>query len=479
MTEAVLLALTKIGNVLADETAQALVDKLSEKVNNLRNLKDKIEKIRKQLTIMNKVVRQIGTVYLSDEVVRSWVGEVRKVAYLVEDVMDKYSYYSLQMAEEWFLKKYFIKGSHYVLVFSQIANEVVKVESEIQQVIELKEQWLRPSQLVPDQLTEMERQRSQDSFPQLVKDDDLVGIEGYRRILTDWLYSDELESTVITVCGMGGLGKSTLVTNVYEREKINFPVHAWMVVSQTYTLDALLRKLLRKVGYGESQPTVNIEQMDVYDLKEKMKQMLKSRKCLIVLDDVWNQDVYFQMCDAFQNFNGSRIIITTRQSHVAALAPPTRRLDLQPLSKTHAFHLFCRRAFYSKKDYKCPEELVIVATSIVDRCQGLPLAIVSIGSLLSSRPETPYTWNQTYKQLRSELSKNDNIRAILNLSYHHLSGELRNCFLYCSLFPEDYPISRENLVRLWVAEGFVMSKGKSTAEEVREISWNYYSAICL
>ncbi|GJN13516.1 hypothetical protein PR202_gb00229 [Eleusine coracana subsp. coracana] len=468
MTEAVLLALTKIGNVLADETAQALVNRLSEKINNLRNLKDKIEKIRKQLTIMNKVVRQIGTVYLSDEVVRSWVGEVRKVAYRVEDVMDKYSYYSLQMAEEWFLKKYFIKGSHYVLVFSQIANEVVKVESEIQQVIELKEQWLHPSQLVPDQLTEMERQRSQDSFPQLVKDDDLVGIEGYRRMLTEWLYSDELDSTVITVCGMGGLGKSTLVTNVYEREKINFPVHAWMVVSQTYTLDALLRKLLRKVGYVEAQPTVNIEQMDVYDLKEKMKQRLKSRKCLIVLDDVWNQDVYFQMRDAFQNFNGSRIIITTRQSHVAALAPPTHRLDLQPLSKTHAFHLFCRRAFYSKKDYKCPEELVIVATSIVDRCQGLPLAIVSIGSLLSSRPETPYTWNQTYKQLRSELSKNDNIRAILNLSYHHLSGELRNCFLYCSLFPEDYPISRESLVRLWVAEGFVMSKGKSTAEEVAE-----------
>jgi disease resistance protein RPM1 len=468
MAEAVLLALTKIGNVLADETARALVAKLSEKISNLKNLEEKIEKIRKQLTTMNNVIRQIGTVYLSDEVVRGWIGEVRKVAYRVEDVMDKYSYYSLQMSEEFFLKKYFIKGSHYVLVFTEITEEVVKVEKEIQQVIELKEQWLHLSQLVPDQLTEMDRQRSQDSFPQLVKDEDLVGIEGYQRMLTEWLYSDELDSTVITICGMGGLGKSTLVTNVYEREKINFPVHGWMVVSQTYTLDALLRKLLRKVGQVEPQVSVNIETMDVYDLKETIKQRLGSRKCLIVLDDVWNQEVYFQMHDALQNLNGSRVIITTRQNHVAALAHPTRRLDLKPLTNTNAFDLFCRRAFYNKKDYKCPEELVNVATSITDRCQGLPLAIVSIGSLLSSRPQTEFVWNQMYKQLRSELSNNDNIRAILNLSYHHLSGELRNCFLYCSLFPEDYPISRESLVRMWVAEGFVLSKGKNTAEEVAE-----------
>jgi disease resistance protein RPM1 len=467
MAEAVLLALAKIGSVLADETAKAMLDKLSEKVNNLRDLDDKIRQIRMQLSAMNSVIRKIGMVYLTDEVVKGWIGEVRKLAYRVEDVMDKYSYHTLQMEEEWFLKRYFIKGSHYVLVFSQIAEEVVKIEKEINNVIELKKQWLHHSQLVPDQFVEMERQRSQDSFPLLVKDEDLVGIEDNRRTLTEWLYSDELDSMVITISGMGGLGKTTLVTNVYEREKINFPASAWMVVSQTYTMDALLRKLLMKVG-GEQQMSPNIDKLDVYDLKENIKQRLRSRKCLIVLDDVWDQEVYFQMSDSFQNLQASRIIITTRKNHVAALADPTRRLDLQPLSNIHAFELFCRRTFYNKKDHTCPNDLVEVATSIVDRCQGLPLAIVSIASLLSSRPRTYYIWNQMYNQLRSELSNNDHVRAILNLSYHDLSGDLRNCFLYCSLFPEDYPISRESLVRLWVAEGFVVSKENNTSEEVAE-----------
>ncbi|RCV37772.1 hypothetical protein SETIT_8G089200v2 [Setaria italica] len=467
MAEAVLLALAKIGSVLADETAKAMLAKLCEKVNNLRDLEAKIEQIRMQLSAMNSVIRKIGTVYLTDEVVRGWIGEVRKLAYRVEDVMDKYSYHTLQMEEEWFLKKYFIKGSHYVLVFSQIAEEVVKIEKEIQNVIELKKEWLHHSQLAPDQFMEMERQRSQDSFPLLVRDEDLVGIEDNRKTLTEWLYSDELDSTVITISGMGGLGKTTLVTNVYEREKINFPASAWMVVSQTYTMDALLRKLLMKLG-GEQQVSPNIDKLDVYDLKENIKQRLKNRKCLIVLDDVWDQEVYLQMSDSFQNLQASRIIITTRKNHVAALADPTRRLDLQPLSNTHAFDLFCRRTFYNKKDHTCPTDLVKVATSIVDRCQGLPLAIVSIASLLSSRPRTYYIWNQMYNQLRSELSNNDHVRAILNLSYHDLSGDLRNCFLYCSLFPEDYPISRESLVRLWVAEGFVVSKENNTSEEVAE-----------
>lgn len=112
MAEAVLLALTKIGNVLADQVAKDLLAKLSEKVNNLRDLDEKIEQMRMQLATMNNVIWKISMTCLTDEVVKGWIGEVRKVAYRVEDVMDKYSYYSVQMAEEWFLKKYFIKGSH-------------------------------------------------------------------------------------------------------------------------------------------------------------------------------------------------------------------------------------------------------------------------------------------------------------------------------------------------------------------------------
>lgn len=95
------------------------------------------------------------------------------------------------------------------MVFSDIAEEVVKLEKQIQQVIKLKEQWLHPSQLNPNQLAETGRPRSHDNFPYLVKDEDLVGIEDHKRLLAGWLYSDEPDRAVITVSGIGGLGKTT------------------------------------------------------------------------------------------------------------------------------------------------------------------------------------------------------------------------------------------------------------------------------
>jgi disease resistance protein RPM1 len=75
---------------------------------------------------------------------------------------------------------------------------------------------------------------------------------------------------------------------------------------------------------------------------------------LIVLDDVWEQQVYFQIRDAFQNLQANRIVITTWKDHVGALASSTHHLELQPLARHDAFELFCRRAFYNKKGHECP-----------------------------------------------------------------------------------------------------------------------------
>uniref|UniRef100_A0A0D9XQI8 Uncharacterized protein n=1 Tax=Leersia perrieri TaxID=77586 RepID=A0A0D9XQI8_9ORYZ len=168
---------------------------------------------------------------------------------------------------------------------------------------------------------------------------------------------------------------------------------------------------------------------------------------------------------------------------------------------TDSFKLFCRKAFLNSTDCECLQELQDVAMAIVEVCQGLPPAIISIGRLLSLRPKSEPAWRKLHDQLQGELAKYGHVQGILNMCYHELPGHLRNCFLYCSLFPEDYCISRESLVRLmvkcggdgggavghgalpggikdmcclctlvrlWVAEGFVEKKGRATAEEVGE-----------
>ncbi|XP_006662838.3 disease resistance protein RPM1-like isoform X2 [Oryza brachyantha] len=457
--EAVILAVSKIGSVLVEEATKAAITELSEKATNLKELPLKVEEMEKELKTMNNVIKQMSTEHLTDEIVKGWIADVRGLAHRVQDIMDKYSFHALKLEEENAVKKLFTR-TKYLTVFSEIAQEISNIETQIGNVVMRKKWWLKKSHYNANTLADIERKRSQDC---LLAPDDLVGIEDNRKLLTDWLYSGEQDNTIITVSGMGGLGKTALVNNVYEREKTNFKACVWIVVSQTYDVVDLLRKLVKKIG---SPQQTQLSDLDARDLKNKIKEMLKHGNFLIVLDDVWNREAYTQIVDAFPPCQGSCIIITTRQGDVAALAHPTRQLKLHPLEHSDAFDLFCRRAFY--KNYKCPQNLEKLGNDIVVRCQGLPLAIVSIGGLLSSLPPENHAWNETYKQLRSELTNNNHVQAILNLSYHDLPGDLRNCFLYCSLFPEDHQLSRETLVRLWVAEGFVVQNEENSPEEVAE-----------
>uniref|UniRef100_A0A0E0BGZ8 Uncharacterized protein n=1 Tax=Oryza glumipatula TaxID=40148 RepID=A0A0E0BGZ8_9ORYZ len=468
MAEAVLLALAKIGIILAEEASRAFISELSEEATNLKELPRNVKIIEKELNMMNGVIKDLGTSDIKKNVVKCWIAEVRKVAYRVEDVMDKYLYHAHQMQEEGKVKMFFTKGTKYTKIFKVVADEIVEIKDEIQHVNTLRSWPVAAENMRPQKGADIERHRPGGWLPELIKDEDLVGVEENRRKLTGWLYSNEPQSTVITVSGMGGLGKTTLVRNVYDREKVNFPNHAWVVVSQTYNVEDLLRQLLTKVADKEQSPPENMHKMDAYQLTEKIKEKLEDRKFLLVLDDVWDKEAYTQMRNAFQNLRTSRIVITTRKEDVASLAFEKCRLQLHPLGKTDSFNLFCRRAFNNRIDCKCPPKLKELATYIVQRCQGLPLAIVSMGSLLSSRQPTEYAWSQAYDQLSNEMSKNDHIRAILNLSYHDMPGDLRNCFLYCSMFPEDYSISRETIVRLWVAEGFAEKQDSSEPEDVAE-----------
>ncbi|CAL4988693.1 unnamed protein product [Urochloa decumbens] len=584
MAEAALLALSKIGFYLAGEAATFITTKFS----NLIELPNTVQRIRRELLMMNIFIRKTGASYLSDELLKAWITEVRMLAYRVEDIMDNFSYHYLQFKQDTKGKKL-----SYGLVFSGIADDLAQIEKEIEHVSRLKNMWVNSvHELLPTQVTCAEQQFPRYSFPQLIKNENLVGFKEDRELLKKCLTTNVPvlianipALKVVSLLGMGGTGKTTLLTSVYEQLKDLFDIHAWLTVSQTYRgVDALMKELLKNVSAAtadakivtQKEATVlvdieirdkkrlesdDIEKMDVLELKRNLKTVLKHKKYIVVLDDVWDRRVYDGISDVFEDSGKeSRVIITTRKHDVAALATPGYLLKLNPLGIKDALQLFCTKAFPNKNHFdwtlellecvndiikrseglpsercppdlqelathivkkcedstlarcpselqelatdivkkfkslslsvcplelqdlatvivkrcedlplvKCPPELQEVAIDIVKKCRGLPLAIVSVGSLLSSRKQIEPVWRQMYNELPCELEKDDQVRGILNLSYYDLPSDLRNCFLYCSLFPEDHHFSKEDLVRLWVAEGFVERKGESTPEEVAE-----------
>uniref|UniRef100_A0A0E0IH70 Rx N-terminal domain-containing protein n=1 Tax=Oryza nivara TaxID=4536 RepID=A0A0E0IH70_ORYNI len=169
---------------------------------------------------------------------------------------------------------------------------------------------------------------------------------------------------------------------------------------------------------------------------------------------------------------GGRVIITTRNEDVAILADEDHCIMLKTLQWKEAWNLFSRKAFPSRKENQCPESVVQWAEKIVDKCKGLPLAIVAIWSLLSHKKKEENEWKLFYNQLNWQLINNPELNfviAVLNLSFEYLPSNLKYCFLYCGLFPEDYLIKRKQIIRFWIAEGFVEETGANiTMEELAE-----------
>lgn len=200
---------------------------------------------------------------------------------------------------------------------------------------------------------------------------------------------------------------------------------------------------------------------------------------LIVIDDVWTIAAWDAIRSMLPDNNlDSRIMVTTRIETVAVGCSDASETcgdniyQIQPLNSEDSKKLFLSRAFGSK-DATCPKELEVEMDKILKKCGGLPLAIVSISSLLASykSPDHKDMWDRVCKSISYHMENNptlEGMKQILTLSYDHLPYHLKGCMMYLSIFPEDFLINKDRLLYRWIAEGLVEEKRGMTLMEVAE-----------
>ncbi|KAM3198551.1 hypothetical protein ACQJBY_073602 [Aegilops geniculata] len=278
-----------------------------------------------------------------------------------------------------------------------------------------------------------------------------------------WLMGDleEPRSKIATIWGMGGVGKTTLVDHVYKAVKIDFDISAWVTVSSSYQVEDLLKRIASELGIPVGVSNEN------RSLVEVIHNNLKGSKYLIILDDVWNVDVWFKIRNAFPTESTGRFVITSRIQEVALLATKNCTIELAPLQRDYAWQLFCNEAFWKNENKTCPEELENLAQMFLGKCGGLPIAIACVGRLLSCRHPTYSQWESLYKELESQLINNVilDVNIVLKVSLEDLPTDLKNCFLHCTIFPEGRLFGRKRLIRHWIAAGFIKETGSKTLEE--------------
>ncbi|XP_028054762.1 disease resistance protein RPM1-like [Camellia sinensis] len=301
-----------------------------------------------------------------------------------------------------------------------------------------------------------------------IGDDEVVGIESPRyELISRLVDKNQSQRAVISVVGMGGIGKTTLAKKIYDsQETAHFNCKAWITISQSYKPEELLKKMIKQLSGSDVLPDEGIE-----SLIDKLRGYLSKKRYIIMFDDVWETDFWGSIRHALpKNSDGSRVIITTRSEQVATFCKETsvdHVHELEALSEEKAWELFCKKAF----QLDCPPQLKEVSQAIVRKCQGLLLAIAAIGGLLSTKKKDISEWRKFYDGMNSELKRNPNLKSIskiLLFSYNDLPHHLKSCFLYFGIMPEDYSIQAGRLIRLWITEGFVEKQNRKTLEEVAE-----------
>ncbi|XP_078156908.1 disease resistance protein RPM1-like [Carex rostrata] len=476
MAEAAILAALKvIGDVLASKLVKLTVSQTSNIGLTFANLKESINNISRELRVMKGYLNEIDDE--DSESHEAWVKEVQNLANYIEDIVSEFAYIvgNKKFDGKLFHVRTMAKKPKVFIKLKRIASELTEVEKSLNHLATLKERWVTKRNTTIRKNLESNNAAVSAHF---IDEDNIVGIEENRLVITNCVICEKPQLSVISVWGMGGVGKTTLVTNVFRREKKNFDCSAWVSISQSYSTENILRNIIFEIDFVprnfDCEPNLPIDttNMDCRGLKERLRKLLKEMKYLIVLDDMWNPNSFEEIRDTLiDNHRGSRIVITSRNAVVANLSLKINRLELKPLSQKESWDLFCRKAFHLENNNECPPPLQKWATVIVSKCAGLPLALVSLGGVFSLIENTEPEWERVCGQLSWELAKNpnlDSLKNILTLSFKYLPRYLKNCFLYCCIFPEDSLLARNRLVRLWIAEGFIEQKGRSTLEEVAE-----------
>uniref|UniRef100_A0A452XI87 NB-ARC domain-containing protein n=1 Tax=Aegilops tauschii subsp. strangulata TaxID=200361 RepID=A0A452XI87_AEGTS len=443
---------------LDQEAQRLLVDeyKLEKRVRN------GIKSLITELEMMHAVLRKIGAKPPEqfDEQVLIWAGKVRDLSYHMEDAVDAFlvrvedvghdrGSNNMKNRVKKFLKratKLFTKGK----ALHQISNDIDEAQRLSKELGELRQKYMS------DANANSNGDAIDPRLKAVYKDvTELIGIDHIRDELIEKLCDCDERSKgqlrTMSIVGFGGLGKTTLVKAVYDKIKVQFDSVAFVSVSRNPDMAKIFKKVLYKLDKTK-YATINEAARDNEQLIDEPTMFLQDKRYLIVIDDIWDEKAWELIKCAFpDNCLGSRVMTTTRIASISKVCCSSGDdivYQMKPLPDDESERLFYQRIF--PQGSKCPHELEEVSRKILKKCGGVPLAIITIASILASNGQDQH----------------------IKPKYHwdNILGSIGR-----GLAEEDFEIRRDRLIWMWIAEGFVQGGKKESG--LFELGESYFNEL--
>nr|ALO70039.1 NBS-LRR-like resistance protein [Oryza sativa] len=436
---------------------------------------DELAALRSMLRRVHAALRDADSLSVTDHSVRLWLAELGDLEYRAEDVFEELEYECHRAAQLEDLKIDLLRAA--ALATGKRKREVAQLfaaapAARLRRKID--DIWARYEEIASDRKKLRLRPGDGAARPAvgaLVPSSSLprCQIHGRERDLqrvVEMVCQSQPDGrrnyAVVAIVGMAGVGKTSLMQHVCGEEAVasRFDLALWVWVSQEFDVVGVTAKIVEAIT--RSRPDCS----ELSALHGTMVEHLTGKRCLLVLDDVWDDNPnHWDTITAQLSFcaPGSTVVVTTRSRMVAKMVTPNV-YHLGCLSDEHCWLVCQRRASHGCTTATIDDELTNIGQQIAKKCRGVPLAAEAAGTAMSTsitRKHWTHVLNSNLWADNDE-AKNHVLPALKPWSHQ----PLKRCFAFCSLFPKSFVFDKDALVQLWTAQGFIDAGGEQRPEDV-------------